>query len=223
MTKAVIFDLDGTLLDTLGDLTVAVNHGLAACGLPTRTQGEVRSYVGDGVGQLIARACPADTDEATQAAVLAAYLPYYAAHNRDLTAPYEGIIDLLTDLRQQGVKTAVVSNKHDTAVQTLCAHYFGGLLDMAIGGGDNRPLKPAPDSLLYAIKRLGVPPADVWYVGDSAQDVITARNAGVNCAAVTWGFQDRDRLAAENPTLLVDSSQELRKVVLYGENPHNTH
>ena len=213
MTQAVIFDLDGTLLNTLGDLTAAVNHGLAACGLPARTEAQVRTYVGDGVKELIARACPADAEETTKAAVLAAYLPYYAAHNMDFTAPYEGVMELLTDLRQQGVKVAVVSNKHDSGVQALCAHYFGGLLDLAVGGGDSRPLKPAPDSLLYAIERLGVAPAEVWYVGDSTQDVLTAHNAGVKCAAVTWGFQDASRLAAEKPTCLVDTADQLLAAV----------
>ena len=213
MTQAVIFDLDGTLLNTLGDLTAAVNHGLSACGLPARTEAQVRTYVGDGVKELIARACPADADEATKAAVLAAYLPYYAAHNMDLTAPYAGLLDLLADLRRQGVKIAVVSNKHDAGVQALCAHYFAGLLDLAVGGGDARPLKPAPDSLLYAIDRLGVDPAAVWYVGDSVQDVLTARAAGVRCAAVTWGFQDVPRLAAEKPTCLVDTADQLLATV----------
>ena len=214
MTQAVIFDLDGTLLNTLGDLTAAVNHALSACGLPTRTEAQVRTYVGDGVKELIARACPADADEATRAAVLSAYLPYYAAHNMDLTAPYAGLFDLLADLRRQGVKIAVVSNKHDAGVQALCAYYFAGLLDLAVGGGDARPLKPAPDSLLYAIDRLGVDPAAVWYVGDSVQDVMTARNAGVKCAAVTWGFQDASRLAAEHPTCLVDTADQLLAAVL---------
>ena len=214
MIKAVIFDLDGTLLNTLGDLTAAVNHALTTYGLPTRTEAQVRYFLGDGVKELIARSCPADADEATKAAVLAAYLPYYAAHNMDLTAPYEGVMELLTDLRQQGVKTAVVSNKHDPAVRTLCAHYFDGLLDLAVGGGNSRPLKPAPDSLLYAMERLGVTPDEVWYVGDSVQDVQTARNAGVKCAAVTWGFQDPHRLAAENPTALANDAKELRKILL---------
>lgn len=215
MTKAVIFDLDGTLLNTLGDLTAAVNHGLAACGLPARTEAQVRGYVGDGVKELIARACPADAEESTKAAVLAAYLPYYAAHNMDLTAPYEGVMDLLAELRQNGVKIAVVSNKHDAGVQALCAHYFDGLSDLAVGGSDARPLKPAPDSLLYAIEQLGVTPDEVWYVGDSVQDILTARNAGVKCVAVTWGFQDRPRLAAENPTRLADNAEELRQTVFF--------
>ena len=214
MTKAVIFDLDGTLLNTLGDLTAAVNHGLAACGLPPRTEAQVRSYVGDGVKTLIARACPPDTDEATRAAVLEHYLPYYAAHNRDFTVPYAGVTDLLGDLRARGVKTAVVSNKHEAGVQALCAHYFHGLLDLAVGGGDSRPLKPAPDSVWYAMEQLGVTPDAVWYVGDSTIDVVTARNAGIKCAAVSWGFHDRPRLIAENPAVLADSVERLREILL---------
>ena len=163
MTQAVIFDLDGTLLNTLGDLTAAVNHALSACGLPHRTEDEVRSFLGDGVKELIARSCPATADETTKAAVLQAYLGYYAAHNMDLTAPYEGVLDLLDALRWLDIRVAVVSNKHDPAVQTLCAHYFGGLLDLAVGGGDSRPLKPAPDSLLYAMAQLGVTADETWY------------------------------------------------------------
>ena len=214
MTQAVIFDLDGTLLNTLGDLTAAVNHALSACGLPCRTEGEVRSFVGDGVKELIARSCPSGADETTTAAVLEAYLAYYAAHNMDLTAPYEGVLDLLDALRWLGIRVAVVSNKHDHGVQALCAHYFDGYLDLAVGGSDARPLKPAPDSLLYAMAQLGVTADEVWYVGDSVQDVETARNAGVRCVAVTWGFQDTDRLAAAQPTLLADNAEELLKAVM---------
>ena len=214
MTQAVIFDLDGTLLNTLGDLTAAVNHALTACGLPVRTEGEVRTFVGDGVKQLIARSCPPDTDSAALAAVLEAYLAYYAAHNMDLTAPYEGVADVLNALRWLGIRTAVVSNKHDHAVQALCAHYFDGCLDLAVGGSDARPLKPAPDSLLYAMAQLGVTADEVWYVGDSVQDIETAHAAGVRCVAVTWGFQDTHRLAAAQPTALVNTAEELRKILL---------
>lgn len=214
MTKAVIFDLDGTLLNTLGDLTAAVNHGLAARGLPTCTEAQVRSYVGDGVRELIARACPPEVDEDTRTAVLAAYLPYYAAHNADLTAPYAGVLDLLTALKAAGYRLAVVSNKHDAGVQALCTRFFGDYLDLAVGADGTRPLKPAPDGILYALERLGVAPADAWYVGDSAVDVITARAAGVRCAAATWGFQDRHRLAAESPALLADTPAEVGRAIL---------
>ena len=214
MTHAVIFDLDGTLLNTLGDLTAAVNHGLTAHGFPTHTEAEVRTYLGDGVRELIARACPPDTDEAARAAVLAAYLPYYAAHNADRTVPYDGVPALLDALKRAGVRLAVVSNKHDSGVQSLCTRFFGEYLELAVGADGTRPLKPAPDCLLYAMEKLGVSPENTWFVGDSVMDVQTAHAAGVRCAAVTWGFQDRDRLAAENPTALVDTATELLKVIL---------
>lgn len=214
MTKAVIFDLDGTLLNTLGDLTAAVNHALAVHGLPTRTEAEVRTYLGDGVRELVVRACPADTDEDTRSGVMAAYLPYYAAHNMDLTRPYEGVLSLLTDLQQAGYRIAVVSNKHDAGVQALCARFFGDVLDLAVGADGSRPLKPAPDGVLYAMERLQVSPDAVWYVGDSVQDVRTAHNAGVKCVAVTWGFQDADRLAAERPTVMAHTAAELKAAIL---------
>ena len=214
MIKAVIFDLDGTLLNTLGDLTAAVNHALTTYGLPTRTEAQVRTFIGDGVKQLIARACPPDTDEATRAAVLAAYLLYYAAHNADETRPYPGVTELLHTLKAAGYRLGVASNKHAPGVQALCARFFGDLLDIAVGNDDTRPPKPAPDILLYAMERLGVTPDEVWYVGDSVQDVMTARNAGVKCAAVTWGFQDPHRLAAETPTALANDAKELRKILL---------
>lgn len=214
MTQAVIFDLDGTLLNSLGDLTAAVNHALAAHGFPLRTEEQVRSYLGDGVRQLIARACPPDADESARAAVLEAYLPYYAAHNADLTVPYDGVLDLLAELKAAGIPVAVVSNKHDHGVQALCARFFGGYPELVVGADGSRPLKPAPDGLLYALERLGVDPAAAWYVGDSAQDVQTARAAGVRCAAVAWGFQDEPRLLAERPAALVRTAEELRAVVL---------
>ena len=214
MNKAVIFDLDGTLLNTLGDLTAAVNHALTAHGFPTRTEAQVRTFVGDGVRELIARACPPDADEAARGAVLAAYLPYYAAHNADRTVPYDGVMELLSALKEAGVRLAVVSNKHDPGVQALCARFFGEYLELAVGADGTRPLKPAPDCLLYAMEKLGVAPEHTWFVGDSVPDVLTARAAGVKCAAVTWGFQDRDRLAAEHPTALVDTAAGLKELLM---------
>ena len=214
MTKAVIFDLDGTLLNTLGDLTAAVNHALTAHGLPTRTEAQVRTYLGDGVRELVARACPTDTDEATRAGVMAAYLPYYAAHNMDLTRPYEGVEQLLVALRDAGYRIAVVSNKHDAGAQALCGRFFADYLDLTVGADGTRPLKPAPDGVLYVMERLQVSPDAVWYVGDSVQDVRTAHNAGVKCVAVTWGFQDADRLAAENPTVMARTAAELKAAIL---------
>ncbi|MBQ4332205.1 MAG: HAD-IIIA family hydrolase [Clostridia bacterium] len=214
MNKAVIFDLDGTLLNTLGDLTAAVNHALAAHGFLTRTEAQVRTYVGDGVRELIARACPPDTDPDTQASVLAAYLPYYAAHHADRTVPYDGVLDLLASLRAAGYRLAVVSNKHDAGVQALCARFFGEYLDVVVGADGSRPLKPAPDGILYALSRLGIAPEHAWYVGDSAVDVVTARAAGVRSVAVTWGFQDPERLLAERPMAVAHTIEEARKTLL---------
>lgn len=215
MKQAVIFDLDGTLLNSLGDLTGAVNHALTAQGFPTHTEAEVRSYVGDGVKQLITRSCPPGTDEATQAAVLADYLPYYAAHNTDKTAPYPGVMTLLWELKGAGYALGVVSNKHAAGVQALCAHFFGDLLDIAVGADETRPRKPAPDGLLYAMEQLGVAPEDTWYVGDSTVDVKTAHAAGVRSVAVTWGFQDSDRLIAEQPTAMAHEAEEVANAVRF--------
>lgn len=215
MAKAVLFDLDGTLLNTLGDLTGAVNHALAAHGFPLHSEAEVRTFIGDGVKQLIARACPPGTDEATRASVLAAYLPHYAAHNKDKTAPYPGVMELLHDLKADGYRLGVVSNKHAPGVAALCAHFFGDLLDIAVGNDDTRPPKPAPDSLLYAMERMGLSPEDVWFVGDSVMDVQTAHAAGVPSVAVTWGFQDADRLIAEHPTAMAHEAEEVGNAVRF--------
>ena len=215
MKKAVIFDLDGTLLNTLGDLTGAVNHALTGQGFPTHTEAEVRTYIGDGVRQLIARSCPVGTDAQTQEAVLADYLPHYAAHNMDKTAPYPGVMELIRELRSAGYRVGVVSNKHDHGVQMLTAHYFDGLLDIAVGADGSRPLKPAPDGLLYALEQLEIAPENAWYVGDSVQDVMTAHAAGVRCVAVTWGFQDADRLIAEQPTAMAHEAEEVANAVRF--------
>ena len=215
MNKAVIFDLDGTLLNSLGDLTGAVNHALTCHGFPTHTEAQVRTYVGDGVKQLIARSCPAGTDAATQEAVLADYLPYYAAHNMDKTAPYPGVVEVIRTLRETGYVVGVVSNKHAHGVQMLTAHYFADMLDVVVGADSSRPLKPAPDGLLYALEQLGVTPENAWYVGDSVQDVQTAHAAGVKSVAVTWGFQDAERLIAENPTALAYEAEEVANAVQF--------
>lgn len=214
MQKAVLFDLDGTLLNTLGDLTAAVNHGLTAHGFPTHTEAEVRTYVGDGVKKLIARACPPTATDADREAVQAAYLSYYAAHNTDRTVPYDGVMQLLVALKEKGYRLAVVSNKHEAGVQDLCRRFFGDYLSLAVGGNGERPLKPAPDGLQYALSQLEVAPEGAWYVGDSAGDVLAAHAAGARSIAVCWGFQDRDRLVAQNPTALVETPDQVLKTVL---------
>lgn len=216
MLRAVIFDLDGTLLDTLSDLTHAVNTSLATWGLPCRTDAEVRAFVGDGVAKLIERAVPAGCVDKTVAAVLADFKAFYAAHCRDTTAPYEGVMSLLTELRERGIRTAIVSNKFDGAVKALSEHYFGDLIEVAVGERESEGIrkKPAPDTLLLAMKALSVTAEETLYVGDSDTDILTARAVGVACASVAWGFRDRSFLLSHGATILANSPQELKSLIL---------
>ena len=206
---AAVFDLDGTLLDTLEDLYLATNQALERHGLPLRTREEVRMFVGNGVEMLIRRAVPAGTCEDTVASVLADFKAIYAAICEDHTAPYEGILNLLTALREQGIRVAVVSNKFDAAVRDLCAHYFGGLVEVAVGESPEVPKKPAPDTVYRAMRLLGVAPADCVYVGDSDVDIRTAENAGIPCISVLWGFRDREHLLANGASAFAESTDAL--------------
>ena len=208
MKTAIIFDLDGTLLDTLGDLHAAVNHTLTQFGYPTRTLDEVRRFVGNGAGQLIALSVPEGADPAP---VLAQFQVYYRENCRDLTGPYPGIPEALEILGKE-FPMAIVSNKPDAAVKTLCADYFPGIY--ARGESPDCPRKPAPDMVFGAMEALGV--ERCVYVGDSEVDVITARNAGVPCLSVLWGFRDKAELLStgaeyfcENPHTLVEKIQSL--------------
>ena len=207
--KAVIWDLDGTLLNTLGDLAASTNAALAACGLPLRTQDEVRRFVGNGVRKLVERAVPAGTDGETVDRVYAAFVRHYGAHSRDTTRPYDGVPELLDALLARGVKLAIVSNKIDFAVKELSRSYFGGRMQVAVGDAPGRRIKPAPDSVLEAMRQLGVTREETVYVGDSDVDVATARNAGVTCCAVSWGFRPADSLRAAGAERIADSPAQL--------------
>ena len=189
MNIGILWDLDGTLLDTLEDLTDAVNHTLAAFHCPERTLDEVRRFVGNGAARLIQLSLPGKDTDPDWREVLAAYQVYYAAHAQEETAPYAGIPEALASLGKK-YPMAVVSNKPDGAVKLLCADYFGNL--QARGESDDCPRKPAPDMLYKAMQQLGVDTC--IYVGDSEVDVTTAQNAGVPCLSVTWGFRDSDVL-----------------------------
>ena len=191
MNTGIIFDLDGTLLDTLDDLHAAVNHTMTRFGCPERTREEVRRFVGDGVDQLVRRSLPGKADDPNPGDVITAYRSYYNAHSQDKTAPYPGIIEALTTLSEK-YPLAVVSNKPDAAVKPLCRNYFGSIY--ALGECSSCPRKPAPDMLLTAMTAIGV--EKCIYVGDSEVDILTAANAGVPCLSVTWGFRDRDVLSA---------------------------
>ncbi len=212
--RAVVFDLDGTLLNTLDDLAAAVNHALAAHGMPRRTLDEVRRFVGNGVANLIRRAVPNGTDENTTAEVLVTFKTYYAVHQMDATAPYPGIPALLDALHKAGVPMAVVSNKLESAVEALRVHFFGDTISLAVGDLPPRPVKPAPDGTLAALRRLGISPEEALFVGDSEVDVVTARNAGMRCLAVSWGFRDEDVLRAAGATVIAATPAEARAWIM---------
>ena len=177
----IIFDLDGTLLNTLADLAAATNHALAEHKLPQRTTDEVRQFVGNGIRKLIERAVPADTPAELQEEVFASFNRYYKQHCADSTRPYDGVPQLLQQLRTAGCCTAIVSNKADYGVQALAKQYFNGQLDAACGERAGIAKKPAPDMLLAIMQQLKAEPASTIYIGDSDTDIATASNAGVDC------------------------------------------
>ena len=192
--RAVIFDLDGTLLNTLEDLAASTNAALAAFSMPLRTVDEVRRMVGNGIGKLIARAVPADTDEQTAARVLEAFKTHYAAHALDRTALYPQAVVALEGLKRVGIPCAVVSNKADFAVQTLHETFFRGLVTASFGERPGYARKPDPALTLLALSELGVPREEAVYVGDSDVDAVTAKNAGMPGILVDWGFRPRSLL-----------------------------
>ncbi len=212
--RAVLFDLDGTLLNTLDDLAAAVNIALGAYEMPERTLAEVRAFVGHGVANLISRAVPAGTDAATTAQVLDTFRAYYVEHSLDVTAPYDGILPTLARLKKAGIAMAVVSNKLEGATAALCRHFFGDLITVVIGDVPDRPRKPAPDGTLAALARLGVSADEAIFVGDGDADVLTAKNAGIPCLGVTWGFRDVDVLRAAGATRLIDTPSQIADYIL---------
>ena len=178
--KAVIFDMDGTILDTLDDLHHAMNHILEQYQMPVITRDQARRYVGNGIRKLIARAVPEGTSDETIDAMFADFLPYYNAHCKEETKAYDGIVDLLTELKKRGYHIAVVSNKADTAVGILAEDYFPGLFEITVGERPGVKRKPAPDSVNEVLRILGIESKDAIYVGDSDVDMDTAKNANMD-------------------------------------------
>ena len=209
--KLVLFDLDGTLLDTLQDLTAAVNHILEELGCPKRSAAEVRSYLGNGARELVRLALPFAVEDGILDEHLERYKKYYNAHSKIETKPYEGVIELLGELKKRGVRTAVVSNKPDAATKSLCQEYFDGLIDLAIGDRADIVRKPAADPILLAMRTLDCEVA--VHVGDSDVDVETAKNAGIPCVAVTWGFRDRHELESAGAEYFASDANELRACI----------
>ncbi|MBE5747270.1 MAG: HAD family hydrolase [Clostridiales bacterium] len=210
MYETVIFDLDGTLLDTLDDLHSAVNAALGEYNLPLRSKEEVRAFIGNGIAKLIERAIGVK-DYADFDGVLWAFKGYYKEHCKDKTAPYAGIRNLLSALKARGIKTAVVSNKADFAVKLLAEEYFDGLLLAAVGENEEAGIrkKPAPDSLLAVMEKLQADKRTTVYVGDSEVDIQTAQNALVDCLSVTWGFKDRAFLRENGAQILIDEPSQI--------------
>ncbi len=207
MKYGILFDLDGTLLDTLEDLTIGVNHGLAQFGLPTRTAKEIRSFLGNGARQLVALSMPGLPTDPPVDEVLAAYRAYYKDHTVDHTKPYEGILEALKEL--EGIPMAVVSNKPDRETVSLCAAFFPGIL--ARGERPECPRKPAPDMLYAVMKDLGVDTC--IYVGDSDVDVRTAQAAGVKCLSVLWGFRDEKDIRAAGATHFCQDPKDMAAIL----------
>ena len=212
--QAVLFDMDGTVLNTLDDLYDSVNHSLAQFSLPPVSREHVRQNLGNGAVYLVSHCVPQGTPQELQDRVLAFYKPWYDAHCQIRTAPYEGILPLMEALRAEGIRLAIVSNKPDTAVQELARTFFSGLLEYTVGERPSVRRKPAPDTVLTAAARMAVPVESCVYIGDSEVDLRTARNAGMNCISVTWGFRDEPQLIDAGASVLVHTPEELLAVLL---------
>lgn len=209
--KTYIFDLDGTLLNTLDDLAASVNYALAANGMPVHTTDAVRQFVGNGVRVLMQRAVPGGESNPAFETVLGAFRSHYLLHSLDSTRPYPGIPDMLARLKELGRGIAVVSNKFYAATQELCRHFFADTIEVAIGEHEAEGIrrKPAPDTVFEALRQLNVPAEEAVYVGDSDVDILTARNAGLPCISVLWGFRDRQFLLDHGATMLAERPEDI--------------
>lgn len=210
--QSYIFDLDGTLLDSLGDLASSCNYALRSCQMPERTLDEVRRFVGNGVKLLMERAVPEGLNNPRFEEAYAIFREHYLHHNLDTTAPYPGILQLLADLKAQGKDIAVVSNKFYAATQQLVAHFFSDTVEVAIGEREDIRKKPAPDTVLEALRQLGAKKDTAVYIGDSDVDIDTARNCGMPCISVLWGFRSRQFLLDHGATTLVGSPKEIEGI-----------
>ena len=209
--QTYIFDLDGTLLDTLGDLAASTNYALRTHGMPEHSVDDVRRFVGNGVRKLMERAVPQGADNPAFNETFATFRQHYMEHDLDTTHPYDGILETLKELRQQGCRIAVVSNKMMAATQELCRHFFPDIVEVAIGEHEAEGIrkKPAPDTVIAALRELGVGKEGAVYVGDSDVDIQTAANAGLPCISVLWGFRDKDFLLQHGAKTFISAPHEL--------------
>lgn len=213
MYKTVIFDLDGTLLNTLEDLRDSTNYALGCLGYPERNLEEIRTFVGNGIRKLIERAVPEGTAISEIDKVFDKFRPYYMEHSREKTCPYDGIMEVLDYLKKNGYQMAIVSNKSDAAVKDLAKYYFGNYISVAIGEREGINRKPAPDSVFEAMRLLNADAKTSVYVGDSDVDRQTAANAGLTCVSVTWGFRDGEELRKLKPQYIIREPKKLIEIV----------
>lgn len=211
--EAVVFDLDGTLTDTLTDLKNSVNYALGEMNFPERSLDEVRRFVGNGVRRLIYLSVPENTPDEISEQCLSVFKEHYKSHSLVETKPYDGIVPMLEALKNKGIKTAVVTNKMQEAAADIVKKFFGGLIDEAIGQVDGIAQKPQPDGVYAALKKLGVPKEKAVYVGDSDVDCKTAHNAGIPCIGVSWGFRGREVLAENGADYIIDRPSELLELL----------
>jgi phosphoglycolate phosphatase len=211
---ACVFDLDGTILDTLEDLYLSSVRALEKNGLPPRSREEIRAFVGNGIANLISRCVPEGTPADLEHTVFEDFVADYAIHCNDHTRPYDGVTDMLKDLAEKGVKLAVVSNKGDFAVQDLVKLHFPGMFDVVLGQQNGIARKPAPDMVYRALELMDEMVEDAVYLGDSEVDVTTSNNASIRLVLVTWGFRSPEQLREAGGTDLVDTIPELEKRIL---------
>ncbi|MDY6266287.1 MAG: HAD family hydrolase [Prevotella sp.] len=204
-----IFDLDGTLLNTINDLAASTNYALRSAGMPEHSVDDVRRFVGNGVKKLMERAIPDGLNNPDFDETYATFRKHYLKHSLDTTKPYDGIPEVLAELKRRGKKLAIVSNKFYAATQELARHFFPDTIEVAIGERENIRKKPAPDTVLEAMRQLGVGKEGTVYIGDSDVDIDTAHNVGVPCISVLWGFRDRDFLLAHGATTLIERPEQL--------------
>jgi len=211
--KAVIFDLDGTLLNTLEDLTDSTNFALANYNFPQKTTRQVQQLVGNGVSKLIERAIPNGKNNPDFEKCLTLFKEHYKNNMFNKTKPYDGIIPMLEKIKSSGIKTAVVSNKFDDAVKDLCDKYFNGLIDLSAGENEQNGIrkKPASDTVIKVLKEFNLQPYDSIYTGDSEVDIATAKNAGIECISVLWGFKDKEFLLDNGAQIFISKPDEIFK------------
>ncbi len=212
--RLAIFDMDGTVLNTLDDLACSLNYALEKCGLPLRSTEEVKGYLGNGARITAEKGVPDGTDAETIDEVYKYFTEHYKTHNKIKTAPYPGIPELIKKLKDHQVLTAVVSNKSDYAVQELCKDFFPGLFDVAVGSREGMRKKPAPDSVNNIISELNIPKNEVIYIGDSDVDFKTAANAQIGCISVTWGFRSPDFLKSIGANNIVSTTDEVYEAIV---------